>query len=492
MIMTDQQRSETIRALGHDHMITPNLDRIFRDGVAFTNAYTCGATCISARAALFTGMYAHNTGTYSFNEWAHHRGWVHDLRDAGYTCVNIGKMHLSPRDDPWAFHERVIVENPTNKAAANGGADDDWGRYLSLHGVRRPNDRNMSDPAWHHKFQGVPWEEAEHLHSDVFIGNSALGFLQRHVQTGPVFFQIGFTGPHEPYDPLPRHFELYRERRIPPAVRGEGELDRKPMQHRVHEQWHRETAHESSIDLRDATNEQIAHMRRSYYANITTIDEKIGEILAALEARGYLDNALVLFLSDHGDMLGDHGLAYKWLMYDGAVKVPMALWRPGTNDGTVVDDPTSLIDVGPTVLEAANVPVPKYLEGEPLRVDDPAKPIDGRGSGDDGADQGPRPVFCEDNYLLMVRHGAYKYVHYIYQEDDCELYDLESDPHELNNLFHREPEIVKEFRVRIALWLSRSCYRTSTYKNNAGGRNAIWPLMPEDGGHLHPGGLRRN
>ena len=96
---------------------------------------------------------------------------MQDLADHGYWCVNIGKMHFSPRDVPGGFHERVIVENPTNMTQAMGGADDDWGRYLSFHGQTRPNGRNSTDPEWLSKHQGVPWHLEERFHSDVFIGS---------------------------------------------------------------------------------------------------------------------------------------------------------------------------------------------------------------------------------------------------------------------------------------------------------------------------------
>ena len=123
-------------------------------------------------------MYPHNTGVYSFDHWADHRNWVQDLNDAGYHCVNIGKMHFAPRDVAGGFHERVVVENPTSKNLDLGGADDDWGRYLRIHGLERPNDRNKTDPHWLRKYQGVPWHLEERFHSDVFIGDSALAWIR--------------------------------------------------------------------------------------------------------------------------------------------------------------------------------------------------------------------------------------------------------------------------------------------------------------------------
>ena len=112
---------------------------------------------------------------------------MQDLADHGYRCFNIGKMHFSPRDISGGFHERVIVENPTNKTQASGGVDDDWGRYLSFHSLERPNDRNQTDPDWLKKYQGMPWHYEERFHSDVFIGNSAESWIKAYKGDQPVF-----------------------------------------------------------------------------------------------------------------------------------------------------------------------------------------------------------------------------------------------------------------------------------------------------------------
>ena len=473
LIMTDQQRFDTIDAWGHDHMITPNMDRLAREGVSFRHAYCPGATCVASRAALFTGMYPHTTGVYTFQPWAEHRNWVQDLADAGYWCVNMGKMHFTPRDVPGGFHERVIVENPTNKNLANGGSDDDWGRYLSIHGIDRPNDRNQTDPDWLAKHQGVPWHHDERFHSDVFIGDSAVTWIENHRGSRPFFLQVGFAGPHEPWDPLPRHLAMYSDVEVPPAVSRQGELDDKPPQHVAHLDMHATTDHESQIGLRGATGDDIARMRRHYYANITTVDEKVGEVIDALGSRGYLDDSLVIFCSDHGELLGDHGLAYKWLMYDPITHVPLIMWRPG-DDGPSRDvtDLVSLVDLGPTVLEAAGVQVPSYMEGRSLRAYL------------DGESIAPREfVFCEDNYQIMMRNTEHKLVYYIGQELG-ELYDLSDDPGELwNRWAHDDYATVKnDMLLRLLGWMATSNYYNAGYKQT---RSRQTPMRWSNNPYLH-------
>ncbi len=492
--MTDQQRSDTIGAWGNRHMITPNLDKLSSESVNFTKAFACGATCISSRAAMFTGMFPHNTGVYTFNKWAHQRTWVHDLSEAGYYCANIGKMHVSPRDEMLAFNERVIVENPAANFLERGVPDDDWGRYLSLHGKKRPGGRHRSDPEWRKKYQGVPWEEEERFHPDVFIGNSALSWIESFQGKNPVFLQIGFTGPHEPYHPLKRHLDLYKDREVPPAQIKEGELDSKPPQHRAHQDFNNRVDQECQIALPDAAPPDIARMRRHYYANVTTVDEKIGQIMDALEDRGYLENALVIFTSDHGDMLGDHGLPYKWLMYDSAVNVPLMIRDTRVNRAFHAEDLVSHIDVGPTILRYAGLDVSKYYEGRSLlpflegcapggesdSSDENGTAVPGTADFEDDLSGNIRLgeyVFCEDNYLTMVRGRKYKLVYYTGQEEDGELYDLESDPEEFANLFHNPDyrSAKAEMKEVLLRWVLRSTYRTAGYKNTDQKHPRLWP-----------------
>lgn len=475
LIMTDQQRFDTVGAWGQPHMITPHMDRIAAEGVSFRQAYCPGATCIASRAAIFTGMYAHNTGTYSFHHWADHRNWVQDLADHGYWCVNIGKMHFSPRDVPGGFHERIIVENPTNLTAAMGGADDDWGRYLSLHGQTRPNGRNATDPDWMSKHQGVPWHLEERFHSDVFIGNSAVSWIDSYQGDKPLFLMTGFTGPHEPWDPLPRHLDLYAGKEMPPSYQKTDELDEKPPQQKAIRDFHANTLHESQIDLRGASDEEIAEMKRHYFAKITTVDEQVGRVLDALERRGWLNNSLLIFCSDHGEMLGDHGLAYKWLMYDPIVHIPLIIRHPDSlNKPSTVSDLVSLMDLGPTILEAAGVDVPTYIEGRsllPYLEDEPIEPREF--------------VFCEDNYQIMMRSETHKLVYYIGQAEG-ELYDLTVDPHELDNLWNSADQVAlkNELHRRLLSWLAASTYWNAGYRQNRERHYGLrWPAGGD--AHLH-------
>ncbi len=479
LIMTDQQRADTIGAWGMEHMITPSLDRLARSGISFTQTYCPGATCVASRAAMFTGMYPHNTGVYSFDRWGEHRNWVQLLSENGYRCVNIGKMHFTPRDINGGFHERVIVENPTNMAHAKGDVDDDWGKYLHFHGQKRPIQRHLTDTDWDSKFQGVPWHLEERFHSDVFIGNSAVSWIRNYAGDAPVFLQVGFTGPHEPWDPLPRHLERYDGITPPARIFREGELEEKPPQQKAVRNHHATADHESRIRIEDASEDDIDRMRRHYYAKITTVDEQIGRVIDALDEAGFLDDSIVVFCSDHGEMLGDHQLSYKWLMYDQIVRVPLIIWRPSnenqsSDEGYTIDELVSLMDIGPTILDAAGLIQPTYHEGRSLM------PYLEGGSPDER-----EFVFSEDNYLIMMRSKTHKVVYYIGQEDG-ELYDLSEDPHELRNLWNdRDYAQTKNQLLNSLLeWLAGSAYWCAGYHRDKSEIYSMrWP--EEDSYNLH-------
>lgn len=176
-----------------------------------------------------------------------------------------------------------------------------------------------------------------------------------------------------------------------------------------------------------------------------------------------------MFTSDHGDMLGDHRLPYKWLMYEGVTRVPPLVWdTSGRRRSDLPDALVSHLDIGPTLLDAAGLARPTYLEGTSLfSPEQPAR----------------QAVFCEDNYLTMVRTAQWKYVHYAFDEGIGELYDLEADPDELDNLFSRPEAAGALSRMRLLMldWLARSTYRTSPARNGAGPASRVWPLMPQDG-----------
>jgi arylsulfatase A-like enzyme len=225
--------------------------------------------------------------------------------------------------------------------------------------------------------------------------------------------------------------------------------------------------HESMIDLSGASEDDIAEMRRHYFAKITTVDEQIGRVLAALERRGWLEESLLILCSDHGEMLGDHGLIYKWLMYDPIVHIPLIIRHPDSvGRPSSVTDLVSLMDLGPTILAAAGLDIPDYLEGRSLLPYVQGDTIEPRAF-----------VFCEDNYQIMMRSPQHKLVYYIGQEAG-ELYDLAADPNELHNLWHvtESREVRDSLLQRLLAWLTSSVYYNAGYRQNRARHYKLrWP-----------------
>lgn len=467
MIVTDQQRYDSIKALGFDYMTTPNLDRLAHEGAALTNCHITAASCVPCRASLFKGYYPHTTGVLR-NGQPWRRTWVEQLRDAGYRCVNVGKMHTIPYDAEAGFHERYVVENK-DRYMEGRWYFDEWDKALAAHGLKKQQRvlyRQRAD--YQERLGAFEWELPEHLHADMFVGNMAKWWVETYPVTEPLFLQVGFPGPHPPYDPTERFAEPYLKRNDLPIPRvTPEELASLPPPLKEKRQHDVEVDHDSVVWSLEPTPEQLHRLWAYYCANVTMIDEKIGELLESLRARGYLDNAVVLFFSDHGDCMGDHGLIQKWSMYEAVTRTPVIAWAPGRfKAGATVDDLCQLFDLGPTILELAGCAVPESFEARSLL---PAL---------EGGDwQARSHVFCEQaedvnltgaEFITMVRSRTKKLVHFkgaAYGQ----LFDLEADPGEVTNLWE-EPSMqaVKEELLAVLRdWLIESNYRTRDWMADA-------------------------
>lgn len=460
LIITDQQRFDTIAAHGHPHMHTPNLDRLANEGVSFSQCHITAASCVPSRASLFTGYYPHTTGVLE-NEQDWQKTWVQDLKDSGYTCVNVGKMHTNPFTAEAGFSERYNVENK-DRYLQGRWYFDEWDKALAAHGLvkqQREHYRNRDD--YGTRLGAFEWELPEELHSDMFVGNFTKWWLDTKPKSAPLFMQVGFPGPHPPYDPSERFIEMYDKRTdIPMPIVSDEDLASQPSymeEKRVHDS---KVDHDSVIWNLDRSEEDERRMRAYYYANVTMIDECVGNIMKSLDRNDYLDNTVVIFTSDHGDCLGDHGLSQKWSMYDVVTRVPMIIWSPNKfKGGRTVDDLCQLFDLGPTILELAGLTPKSDMEAESLL---PAL---------QGKDWTARDhVYCEQagdmvitgaDFITMVRSKKWKLVH-LMGSTEGQLFDLEADPDELTNLWLDEQysSEKQELKETLLEWLIASNYKT--------------------------------
>lgn len=461
-IITDQQRFDTINALGFPYMETPNMDRLVNEGVTFTNCFITAASCAPARASLFTGYYPHTTGILK-NADLWRRSWIEKLAQAGYRCVNVGKMHSYPYDTPLGFHERYVVENK-DRYLEERFYFDEWDKAVRIRGhVKQQRELYRKRDDYRDALGAFDWELPEDLHSDMFVGDMACWWLDSKPQTEPLFLEIGFPGPHPPYDPIPRYAESYLKKDLPLLDVTQEELDNQPEPLKGLRQHNQDIDHDSVVLELNPTAEQRHRQRAYYLANVTMIDEKIGQILESLDRNGYLDNSIVIFTSDHGDCLTDHGHSQKWTMYDTITKMPLIVWAPGRiPGGRTVDGLCQQMDIGPALLELAGAEVPEGLEAKSIL---PAiKNEDWNPRDYVFAEQAQDGILTDTQFMTMVRNQDWKLVHFL-DEPWGQLFDLKNDPNEVRNLWD-DPDHIEKKRELLAVlreWRIRSGYETSQW-----------------------------
>lgn len=462
LVITDQQRYDTIRALGYPHVDTPVLDRLVREGTSFSHCYVTGASCVPARASLFTGVYPHTNGILTnASSWRH--TWVEALSASGYLCANVGKMHTQPMDTPAGFAERIVVENK-DRSMAKRGRDfvDAWDRALAAAGVTKPGlPTYRLLPDYTERLGAYEWSLDESLHPDVFVGRTAAEWIDRHAgATQPIFLEVGFPGPHPPYDPPERFIAPYRDRELPLRRVAPQDLAAQPLPFKQLREKHVTGNHDAAPHAIDAPHAQRHRQLAHYLANVTLIDGEVGRLLDALERAGRLANAVVIFTSDHGDCLGDHGHAQKWNMYEVVVRVPLVVWSGGALQGRgTIDAMVQSIDLAPAILELAGCDIPSWWETQSLA---PAL----RGEAFAGRDtvyceQGRDVVFQFADFVSMLRTHRYKFVHFL-GEDFGQLFDLVEDPLEEHDRWS-DPAfrpVREELRTRWLDWRVTSAYRT--------------------------------
>ncbi len=462
-IITDQQRFDTINALGFDYMDTPNLDRLVREGVTFTQCHVTAASCAPARASLFKGYYPHTTGILkNADRWRH--SWIELLNQSGYHCTNVGKMHSWPFETELGFHERYVVENK-DRYLEGRYYFDEWDKALRFRGlVKQQREQYRQLPDYRERIGAFEWKLPEDTHPDNFVGDMATWWIESHPKTDPLFLQIGFPGPHPPYDPIERYVTPYLNKDMGLLPVTDEELASQPAAFKELRQHNFEIDHDSVHLPLAPTQEQRQRQRAYYHANMTMIDEKVGQIINALDSKGYLDDSILIFTSDHGDCLTDHGHSQKWTMYDQITRVPLIVWAPHRFAGQqTVDALIQQMDLGPTILQWAGIPVPDSLEAISL---DRAFESPGQWKGRPFvyAEQAADGILTGCKYMTMVRDHDWKLVHFLDQPDG-QLFDLKDDPNELQNLWDDDSASKQKQRLLAELreWRIRSGLHTKDW-----------------------------
>jgi arylsulfatase A-like enzyme len=357
LLFTDQQRADTIRALGNPVIRTPNLDRICADGTAFTSAYSPSPVCVPARCSLHYGQYPAHTGCYEngFPMPTDRQSFMDALTGAGYRTHGIGKCHFTPdRDALRGFQTRERQEEMLPSPDS-----DDYLKFLFDEGFGHICDPNGVRGEMYYVPQ--PAQMPARLHPTQWVGDCATAFIEEQGISGqPWMLFSSFIHPHPPFAPPAPWHKLYRAPAMPlPFV----PQDAESLQTYINRHQNRYKYRDQGID-----QNLLRCMKAHYYACISFIDYQVGRLLAALEATRQLDNTLILFTSDHGELLGDYNCFGKRSMHDACARVPLLARLPGRFPaGQVCRQPANLVDIMPTILSAAGTDCRTHpLDGEDL------------------------------------------------------------------------------------------------------------------------------
>lgn len=444
LFMTDQQRGATVLDGHRLKAITPRLDALRAEGVTFSRSYTVSPHCCPSRASFFTGRYPSEHGVWnnvnvanalSRGPYEGTRFWSTALADAGYRLGFTGKWHvgntLRPADVGWQEcgpvtgrigdpasspdeQRRDARERERAALAAGGAAEAVDARSRAEGEIIRPGYRRYL----HYRTNEDPF-------SDAAVVDSAVDFIERAGDGDPWCLYVGTLGPHDPYQPPQRFLDLYDVDEIDlPDNFADPMQDKPALYRRTRDRFDQLTEYEHRQAL------------RHYLAFCSYEDELFGRVYDAVAAAGRLDDTIFVYLSDHGDYAGDHGLWCKGLpAFESALHIPTIIAGasvPQAMRGRVVDDPISIVDLAPTLMELCGVRTEQPMSGVSFAgriaggvTEHPRTDLFFQSNGNEA--YGIQRVIMDDRWKLVVNYF-----------DHDELYDLAADPDELHNLLHRD------------------------------------------------------
>lgn len=432
LIVCDQFRWDCLGAKGHPTVRTPNLDTLAAQGVLFDRAYSAVPSCIAARANLFTGLSPDKTGFLGYRdgvEWGYANMLPQLLRDNGYQTHCVGKTHFFPQRKHCGFEG---LDSYESWQSFDSHYQNDYHRWLADKSGGDLNELNhgMGDNDWTARPSTLP----EELHVNTWTVTKALEFVERRDHTRPYFLNVSFHRPHPPVDPPQHYWDEYM------AL---------PMQEPAIGDWCNVYDHPpDSLNCWCGRLEEreLKKLRHGYFAQIAHIDTQIGRLLLALRYRKEAPD-LIVFTSDHGEMLGDHHLFRKTYPYQGSAAVPLIIWstQDACSAGIRTAVPVVLQDIYTTVLDYAGIAPPCDTDGLSLRpvvagaADLPREYIHGEHSA----------CYSEDMAMQYLTDGRYKYIWFT-KDGREQLFDLDADPEELHDLSRNSA-----YSDVLALWRNR-------------------------------------
>ncbi|MDG1737328.1 MAG: sulfatase-like hydrolase/transferase, partial [Paracoccaceae bacterium] len=394
---------------GHPLVKTPNLDALAARGTQFTNAYTPSPMCVPTRAGIACGDHVHN-----IRHWdsatpydGKHRSWMRHLRDQGVEVASIGKLHFRSADDDNGFSEEIL---PMHVVGGVGWA-------IGLLREDPPDYDSASELA-----QDVGVGESTYTDYDLSITRAATDWLQNpQRQEKPWAAFVSLVSPHYPLTAPKKFYDMYDPARVDLPISYENRTEPEHAELKNIAEFFDYDRYFDEQKMREA--------KVAYYGLTTFMDECVGQVLNALDESGQAENTIVIYVSDHGDMLGDQGFWTKQVMYEASVGVPMIAAGPGIPVGQKISTGTTLLDIAATAVDATGVSKDKQSKALPGKslLDIANQPNDP-----------DRTIFSEyhdggsTTGTFMVRWANWKYVYYV--GHGPQLFNLTNDPHELVNL----------------------------------------------------------
>ena len=447
VVMADQLSALALGCYHNADVKSPHIDRLAEEGVLFDSAYSSSPLCTPARYAFMTGQNISACAGYDNAAYmpATMPTFAHYLRLMGYRTCLSGKMHFVGPDQLHGFEDRVT----TDIYPADFGWIPDW------------ENADERIDLWYHNMSSVKQAGVasitNQLAYDDEVGAQAMRVLYDHARSEderPLCLVASFIHPHDPYATRQKYWDLYDDTDIAlPTVP-------RPSQQDAHNARLEKVI---ALDAVDLSEQEIINARRAYYGNVSYVDEWLGRLRTTLDDCGMADNTTILFTADHGDMLGEFGLWYKMSFREWSNRIPLIVHQPQRFSPRRVANPVAQVDVLPTLVDIANDagagPRPEVID-----------PLQGRSllplcDGDAGND----PDACVSEYLaegtsapmLMIRRGQYKYISC--STDAEQLFDLEDDPHELENL--TQHDMLDRFRQEAADYWDSDALRERVIKD---------------------------
>ncbi len=367
LIMTDEMRGDCMGFAGHPDIQTPYLDTLFSHGVSFQNAYSSCPSCVPARAILHTGMTQRHTGRVSYQDrvpWRYPVTMAGELKKAGYYTQCVGKMHVHPLRNLVGFDHIELHDGYLHnyRAPHIPGYEqqylaDDYFYYMKNELGMDCDiiDTGIDCNGWTTR----TWPYEEKYHPTNWAVTRSIDFLRRRDRDKPFFLNLSFVRPHAPYDAPKFFYDMYKDKDLRKPLSGDWD-DKKAL----------DKYGKVFNGMTGPQDERMIHDEQAgYYACISHIDQQIGRFMMALIEQQLMDNTVIIFTSDHGEMLSDHALIRKSTPYEGSAHIPMIVSGPEKYVGKhqrTEDTLVELMDVMPTVLDLAGAKAPSHLDGQSL------------------------------------------------------------------------------------------------------------------------------